>query len=333
MKALFFNLSLILILVSSAKAYYAATPELPALGVDPNTITVSGLSSGAFFAVQFATAHSSKIQGVASLAGGIYNCAEGDALRASKNCMKEPQSIDVNKSLEFLRGQSRAGFVDDPAFIRRQKIFVYQGQKDSIVHPAAADKLIEFYNALGAQVQSNLNVPSGHGFPTEQVSAPCEANQKPWLNNCAYDGAGEILRSLYGSLQLSRPAKRQNLLIFDQGAFDTLDASMESEGFIYVPEVCQKSGARCRLHVVFHGCQQSPGKVGDQFITLAGYNEWAEANGLIVLYPSASPAKLNPNGCWDWFGYTGKDYTLRHGKQITVIHKMIERLKENPVAK
>ncbi|MNL69447.1 hypothetical protein D3C87_1943080 [compost metagenome] len=65
-------------------------------------------------------------------------------------------------------------------------------------------------------------------------------------------------------------------------------------------------------------------------MALAGYNEWAEANGIVILYPAASTAKLNPNGCWDWFGYTGKDYALRQAKQIVLVHKMIERLKQVP---
>ena len=33
-----------------------------------------------------------------------------------------------------------------------------------------------------------------------------------------------------------------------------------------------------------------------------GFNEWADAHDLVVLYPQAVADSLlgNPNGCWDW---------------------------------
>ena len=58
--------------------------------------------------------------------------------------------------------------------------------------------------------------------------------------------------------------------------------------------------ARCPLHVAFHGCLQSLGKINTTFVEHAGYNAWAEANGIVVLYPQATANALNPKGCWDW---------------------------------
>ena len=81
-------------------------------------------------------------------------------------------------------------------------------------------------------------------------------------------------------------------------------------GFLYVPIGCLPQGQSqepCRVHVVFHGCQQYAGnpKVGKAVIERAGYNRWADTNKLIVLYPQTAatdPAPLNPKGCWDWWG-------------------------------
>ena len=39
---------------------------------------------------------------------------------------------------------------------------------------------------------------------------------------------------------------------------------------------------------------------------------------------------LNPEGCWDWWGYSGADYTVRSGVQIQAIAAMIGRL-EQPI--
>jgi hypothetical protein len=51
--------------------------KLPALpGLDRTAITVSGLSSGGFFAHQFHVAFSSLVKGAGILAGGPYGCVE-----------------------------------------------------------------------------------------------------------------------------------------------------------------------------------------------------------------------------------------------------------------
>lgn len=56
----------------------------------------------------------------------------------------------------------------------------------------------------------------------------------------------------------------------------------------------------CALHVAFHGCEQTLGDIGSDFVENAGYNSWAEANNIIILYPQAKDNPLNPKGCWDW---------------------------------
>ena len=95
-------------------------------------------------------------------------------------------------------------------------------------------------------------------------------------------------------------------------------------------------GRRCRLHVAFHGCQQNADTIGDAFIRGAGYNEWAEANRIVVLYPQAAAladrvagVRLdwpNPRGCWDWWGFTGADFARKSGPQISAVDSMIDRL-------
>jgi poly(3-hydroxybutyrate) depolymerase len=49
---------------------------LPAFNVDVAETSVSGVSSGAYMAVQFAVAHSRIVKGVGSVAGGPYGCAQ-----------------------------------------------------------------------------------------------------------------------------------------------------------------------------------------------------------------------------------------------------------------
>lgn len=54
--------------------------QLSAYNVDPNTVTVAGVSSGGFMAVQLQVAFSKSIFGTAVFAGGPYYCAQDDPL-------------------------------------------------------------------------------------------------------------------------------------------------------------------------------------------------------------------------------------------------------------
>ena len=84
----------------------AADPALKSYNAAIAESSISGISSGAFMAVQFGTAWSSVIKGVGVVAGGPYDCDEADlsdALtgftgpmsRALGPCMKGPASISM----------------------------------------------------------------------------------------------------------------------------------------------------------------------------------------------------------------------------------------------
>ena len=58
-----------------------------------------------------------------------------------------------------------------------------------------------------------------------------------------------------------------------------------------------------------HGCLQERGKVGILYANNAGYNQVADINNIIVVYPQAKSSTFtNPNGCWDWWGYADYNY-------------------------
>jgi len=66
--------------------------------------------------------------------------------------------------------------------------------------------------------------------------------------------------------------------------------------------------AECKLHISFHGCKQFVAKIGTRYVVRGGFNEWAESNGYVVLYPqtvNSYTLPFNPEGCFDWWGYTG----------------------------
>lgn len=83
----------------------------------------------------------------------------------------------------------------------------------------------------------------------------------------------------------------------------------------------------CKIHVVYHGCNssvQAPGKMS--IVEYAGYNEWAESNRLIILYPQTLGT-----ACWDWTGAsipgnTNSKYDTRDGIQTNAVNRMVEHV-------
>jgi len=96
--------------------------------------SVSGISSGAFMAVQFGTAWSSVIKGVGAIAGGPFWCAEADAedfvtaywgpiLRATGLCMKGPASdLNIRDFIAKANDKASSGDIDPLSNLEGQKI-------------------------------------------------------------------------------------------------------------------------------------------------------------------------------------------------------------------
>ena len=74
--------SCLLLLITAS----AAAQPLPRLAASTGDVTVSGISSGGYMAVQFQVAHSNRVRGAGIVAGGPYFCAEGSVRRALAAC-------------------------------------------------------------------------------------------------------------------------------------------------------------------------------------------------------------------------------------------------------
>ena len=59
----------------------------------------------------------------------------------------------------------------------------------------------------------------------------------------------------------------------------------------------------------------------------AGFNEWAEANAIVIIYPAMSQwgsTGQSRGGCWDGYAQTGSDYGLQSGAQVSVVRNLIK---------
>lgn len=304
---------------------------LPKLNLDASRVSISGVSSGAFMAVQMHLAYSSLIKGVGSIAGGIWECAKGDSTRAQSICMHSPSQIVTKDYLELVRQRASRNEIDALANLHDSRIFLFASQRDSIVRPVASEKLAEFYQSLApaVSIRQTTHASAAHGFLTIGYGNRCSMTGLPWLINCGEDLAGEILlQTDPHRAKFAAPGVADNaaFVFFDQKAVVGSRAIMFDWGAAYIPRACTAASAQCGLHVALHGCQMNPDFISRQFIDHAGYNEWAETNDLVVLYPQAAKSNNNPNACWDWFGYTGADYTSKSGRQIQALRALMKTL-------
>ena len=303
--------------------------------IDPKAITVSGISSGAFMAVQMQVAYSKTISGAASIAGGVFWCAKGDLNKAKAECMGQPTQASASDQVAEAQRLADTGAIDPLENLQQQKLYLYSSPKDSVVHYSNSDKIENFYTHYmnASDIHREKTIQSAHGFPTLSSGNPCQLGFMPWILNCNYDAAGELLKTMYGELAPRGKFESTHLLKFSQQEFGDAKTPLYKEGWVYVPADCAR-GDVCKLHVALHGCQMNPEFTQDQFERLAGYNEWAESNHIIVLYPqSAKVDQANPYACWDWYGFTGANYLTQSGSQMMALKKMIEKISSSTANK
>jgi hypothetical protein len=282
-------------------------------------------------AVQFHVAHSALVKGGGAIAGGPYYCAQGSAWTAYYNCMT-PGIFMPLPSPAALRSETekhaKAGRIDPTSNLAFGRAWLFTGARDDTVTRDVEEGLYAFYSGYQTRTLIVRDKPAGHAMVTQDAgNKDCGVTRAPYINDCDYDAAGELLNHLLGPLAAPAAKESGRLASFDQKPFGAYSIGMDDEGLVYIPKSCESE--RCRVHVAFHGCRQGRVAIKDQFAREAGYNRWADTNRIIVLYPQAIPRRLwlyNPRGCWDWWGYTGQGYPTKEGAQIRAVKAMLERL-------
>lgn len=186
-----------------------------------------------------------------------------------------PNTQTPNKNMASWSGNQ----IDNLSNLKTRKIFLEVGTSDTTVGPNSM-------NALQAQLQSYSSAENtayikragqAHVFPTNfdgQGNNQCGSSTSPYIANCGYDGAGEILEWMYGNLNPKASSAQGSFVTFDQtGKYGA--GGMASSGALYVPKACQDGKTTCKLHVALHGCQQTMSAIGNKYTVNTGYNEWA----------------------------------------------------------
>ncbi|NML46834.1 poly(3-hydroxybutyrate) depolymerase [Ramlibacter sp. G-1-2-2] len=341
--------------------------QLGAYQVKKGQSSVSGLSSGAFMTVQLHLAHSASFAGAGIIAGGPYRCAQAyrqgaiyaqdayaqGALYICMSPLTERTAPDAERLAQLARDTAAQGLIDDVDHIVNQRIYIFTGSEDRVVASMVVARTRRFYELLGARdILYDDTQPAGHAIITRNPEdSQLPLNQPPYINQGSFWQSHAILDHIYGRLKPASAQLTGSFVRFDQTEFFAGEprASMSPYGYAYVPRAVAE-GAPARVHIALHGCKQGYAYVdyvngrpdqgnnppyGNRYFTTTGYNELADANNIIVLYPQAEGVDdgrtQNPDGCWDWWGYSGSDpqapdYYSRDAIQIKAIHGMLERL-------
>jgi poly(3-hydroxybutyrate) depolymerase len=285
-------------------------------------------------AVQYDVAFSDSVIGVGVVAGGPYNCAWVN-IGGIGTCMQgTPAGL---ASFGSASSFAALGQIDPISKIPAHKIYLFSGTKDIIVKQSAMNAVRDFYVAANVPANNIRYVnqtAAGHAFLSNRFGNGCAVNKPPYVNECKvgsalYDQPAAILSHIYGKLSAKAVALSADPIAFDQSEFPgSTGSGMALQGYAYIPASCRMDASRCAIHVVFHGCLQSADLVGDAVYGKLGYNEWADANGIIVLYPQVNKNTflLNPQGCWDWWGYSGLNFQVQSGAQLSAVRAMVRRL-------
>lgn len=318
-------------LISLFGASAHAMGSLGAYNVNPATVTVAGISSGADMAVQLQVANSASIHGAAIVAGASYYCNQNNLALWSVACTTGT-GVPVSSLVSYTKMQANAGNIDPVSNLSGKPIYMFSGTLDTVVYQQTMNDLRQYWLSFtaGSNITYNSTTPAEHSWVSPDAINPCAYVGEPYLNNCGIDIEQTFLSKFYGSLSPRNAQPSGKYVQFNQNAFcpssNCAAIGMDASAWLYVPTSCV-SGA-CKLVVALHGCSQNQETVGPSFVQNSGINEWADTNNILVLYPQTISSYLpyNPYGCWDWWGYTGSNYAIKSAPQMTAIMAMVQKI-------
>lgn len=328
----------------------AAFPELPHLNIDPQAVTVAGLSSGGYVAHQLHLAWPETFHGAALMASGPYGCARSGLSAALTHCTGTAAGApSVDETLTLVQNSAEAGELGRLSLLQDDVVFLYHAGADPVVASGVTEARDQLYQALGAKTHIMTLASAGHGWPvdlsvSEDVVA-CDETASPFLNACDASVAAQEITALYGHFDAGASEAAQTtddhsqaqgyLTQFDQRPWKTAGKHslkvLADYGYVYVPQACE-NGERCGLQLVLHGCEQSVEAIGTAFIEKSGLLAQADARQLVLLFPQTQDSLANPKGCWDWWGLEGEGYDTREGQQMKALHHMVETVMDAPTA-
>ncbi len=296
--------------------------------------SVSGQSAGGSMAMQHLFAFSSLVEGACVAAGSPYGC--GALVGRATKCYDGGSNIE--RLNEYVGERYEAGLIDDPTNIKNIPTLLFSGTWDWVVSPKCMHdvrkQLLAFVQP--PTLSANFQTQATHVWPIDNGDCQCGDCLRPGetrtvccdVNNCGYDMSGDMFRRIYSARKqpkalLPRQTAVSNLSTFNQTLYTppgnitppgvllgrpraTPEPQRERRsglyeiGYAYVPAQCRDKPSECDLHVNYHGCIAAQLWRRDLWMDSINLNEYAEANGIVVLYPQAKGTEETGTGCWNW---------------------------------
>lgn len=293
-------------------------------GADPARVSISGISSGAAMAVQYAVAHSSQVAGVGSIAGPSWGCAQGRVSLAINACMCGKQPLA--DALPMARKFAANGEIDPLAGERPQRLsrgFIFHSAGDATVVASTGEASVRFLQQFIGQppVVDRGNPADGsdraaHGILSPKGRDNCTATgeQATFVRHCGEeDNARDLFRALYPDVPFD-PARRTeapaeaDFQPFSQQPF--IDAVLATSPYIAPDELWLymwpvRTARRDRLDLAAQGvayvppsCRAAGARCGVHvalhgcrqdvkvFARTTGFARWADLYRLIIVYPA-----------------------------------------------
>jgi predicted esterase len=178
-----------------------AQVNLGSFNVNPDTVTVAGVSSGGFMAVQLQVAYSNSIFGTAVFAGGPYFCAQSNLAVWGTACLTG-LGVPVDFLVSFTNSEAAAGRIDPVSNIGGKPIYMFSGLLDTTVRQRTMNDLQSYYQSFtnNSNITYNNYTEAEHSWITPDGMNSCPTLAAPFINNCGIDPEETFLTMFYGTL-------------------------------------------------------------------------------------------------------------------------------------
>jgi predicted peptidase len=178
-------------LLLSTTAFSSETAKSPV--IDPDRVTVSGISAGGQMAHQLHISYSDMFSGVGIIASGPFGCADGSLATAMARCMgKTDGAMPVDELAEGINNAAGQGLVADPENLADDPVWIFHGTLDTTVATQVNDATGALYAKFvpADQIIYVNDVAAAHIFPARGHGNACTALQPQLVGFCFYFAGG-----------------------------------------------------------------------------------------------------------------------------------------------
>jgi hypothetical protein len=131
-------------------------------------------------------------------------------------CTTQPELINVSELVDITRSTELTGTIDLVSNLKGDRVYLFSGTVDTVVKQGmrclrpsdmgaqlsagVMEKLSTYYKSFGCVETRNFSTPCEHAMISNSFGNACNYLGSPYINNCNYDLAFELLSTLLGPL-------------------------------------------------------------------------------------------------------------------------------------